>query len=50
MLSCEKCKFYITTKQFVNQHLLKHSNSELKEKYAVKLVDDEKKMDVHVQQ
>ena len=44
MLSCEKCKFYITTKQFVNQHLLKHSNSELKEKYAVKLVDDKKKI------
>ena len=44
MLSCEKCKFYIKTKQFVNQHLLKHSNSELKEKYAVKLVDDKKKI------
>ena len=27
-----------------NQHLSKHSNSELKEKYAVKLVDDEKKI------
>ena len=42
--SCEKCKFSTYARNLLDKHLLKHSNRDLEEKYAVKSVDNEKRI------